>query len=320
MPGATISKAELFERLAGGAATGTTVVTPNQRLAQVLKAEFDAFQSTRGLAVWEDADILPFPAFAARLHEEALYGELTLPQLLAPSQEQALWEEILADSGLLAVPQAAADCRRAWELAHEWRIAGALGSFPGNDDARAFVAWSRDYARRCEKAGCIDSARLPDVLAPLPLNRPKLLVTYAFDVQPPQMKEFLEGFEVVSCTPAPVSSIAGKTTYPSPREELEATAQWARAKLEAGAQRIGVVVPELGKRRKEVVRVFSRVLRPGFNLPGGESRPLAFNVSLGVPLAEYPLVAAALSLLELSAGEVPFEQASRVVRSPFIGG
>ena len=29
-----------------------------------------------------------------------------------------------------------------------------------------------------------------------------------------------------------------------------------------------MVVPDLGKRRKEVVRVFSRIMEPGFNLPG----------------------------------------------------
>ena len=41
----------------------------------------------------------------------------------------------------------------------------------------------------------------------------------------------------------------------------------AETKTRFGSLEFGVVVPELGKRRREVVRVFSRVLRPGFNLP-----------------------------------------------------
>ncbi|MEW6689428.1 MAG: PD-(D/E)XK nuclease family protein [Pseudomonadota bacterium] len=322
MPDAPISKAELFERLAGGRAAGITVVTPNLRLAQVLKSEFDSYQSDRNVPVWEDAQILHFAVFLNTLYEEAVYsGDVTqLPRLLTPEQEHALWEGILADSGLLAVPQAAADCRKAWNLAHEWRIAGALGSFPGNEDAKAFVRWSREYERRCRREDCVDSAVLPDLLLKLKIRKPRLLVAYAFDVLPPQAREFLEGFEVVSCRPEARRSVAGKTSFPSPREELEAAAQWARTKLEAGTRRIGVVVPELKSRRKEVVRVFSRVLRPGFNQPGNERGALPFNVSLGAPLAEFPIVAFALSLLELSLGEIQFEAASRLIRSPFLAG
>src|SRR6267378_2566360 len=73
-----------------------------------------------------------------------------------------------------------------------------------------------------------------------------------------------------------------------------AAAKWARARLEEGRGRIGVVVPQLAQRRKEVVRVFSRVMRPGHHLPGAEKTPLPFNVSLGEPLSNYPLVDAAL--------------------------
>jgi hypothetical protein len=46
----------------------------------------------------------------------------------------------------------------------------------------------------------------------------------------------------------------------TPRAELEHAARWARARLEAAGEgrtpRIAVVVPELGKRRREVQRVF----------------------------------------------------------------
>jgi probable DNA repair protein len=331
-----IPKSELFVRLAEGHATRITVVTPNRRLAQELAREFDAGQAAQDLKVWETADILPFSAFVERLYEDALYSDLAakLPFLLTSSQGETLWEWAIRASrwgeALLAVPQAAADCVRAWGLAQGWRIDGALASFPGNDDAEAFAAWSKEYAKRCAKEGATDAARLPDVVAPLlgeaALRTPKLLVAYAFDVMTPQEKEFLEacakaGIEVR--TSGPDGTVGHGPTvrvFPSAREELDAAAQWARAKFEAGAQRIGVVVPELGERRKEVVRVFSRTLDPGHNLPDAAKRALPFNVSLGAPLADFPLVRAALSILELSAGEIPFEQASRLIRSPFIAG
>jgi ATP-dependent helicase/nuclease subunit B len=335
MSDAPVARQELLERLAEGQAARVAVVTPNARLARELARAFDAGQAARGLPVWETADILPFAAFAERLYEDALYSDLaaTLPLLLSPAQEQALWEIVVRDSrwgeALLAVPAAAADCRRAWALAHGWRIAGALATFPGNDDAKAFAEWARDYARRCEREKVTDAARLADVVAPLlqeaALGKPGLLVAYAFDVVTPQERDFFDacakaGIEVRSCAPARREAKAGRRVFPAARDELEAAAQWARARLEAGAARIGVVVPELGERRREVLRVFSRVLRPDHKLPGREAGALPFNVSLGAPLADCALVRAALSLLELAAGEVPFEQASRLIRSPFIAG
>src|SRR4029077_13945846 len=99
---------------------------------------------------------------------------------------------------------------------------------------------------------------------------------------------------------------------------LGRAACWARARLEEGRLRIGVVVPELEIRRREVARVFSRVMRPGFQVPGAAPAALPFNISIGIPLVQYPLVALALSLLEFSQREIPFDEASRLIRSPFL--
>ncbi|MGE3163191.1 MAG: PD-(D/E)XK nuclease family protein, partial [Burkholderiales bacterium] len=330
-----ITKGDLLTRLAEGHAARLTVVTPNARLARELAREFDAGQAAKGLAVWETADILPLPSLVERLYEDALYSALAakLPLLLTDAQAQSLWEAAIRESRwgetLLAVPQAAGEAARAWALAQGWRIDGALASFPGNDDARAFADWAKDYARRSSKAGATDRARLADVVAPLlkeeTLRKPALLVLYAFDELKPQDRDFLDAcakadIELRACAPGRRGGKAAKHVFPSAREELDAAAQWSRARLEAGASRIGVVVPQLGERRKEVARVFARTMHPGHNLPGAEDKALPFNISLGAPLDDYPIVRAALSILELSSGEIPFEQASRLIRSPFIAG
>ncbi len=314
-----LSKADLFARLAEGHAAGVTVVTPNKRLSQALMAEFDDFQIAKDLKVWEAPDILPFGAFVERLWEDALYSDLgeKLPLLLTPAQEQHLWEEILAKSGLLIVPQAAAQCREAWRLMHQWRI--RPGS--GNEDLQAFSQWASAYAQRT--AGEVDAACLPDLMAQHLLKKPNLLVAYGFDVMPPQTVEFLSKFEHAFCTPEPVDGECMRTSYPSAKHEIEAAAKWARAQLENRGQspispRIGIVVPDLGKRRAEVQRVFSRVMQPGYNLPGAAKTPMPFNVSLGKPLHSYPLVGAALNLIELALRGVEFAVASHVIRSPFL--
>jgi probable DNA repair protein len=311
-----LSKADLFARLAAG----FTAVTPNRRLAQALQREFDDHQDAQGRRVWEAPDILPFGAFVSRLHEEAFYAGRAVKPLLAPAQEEQLWRRLLAANDLLVLDAAAARCREAWGLAHAWRIRPQ----GGNDDARAFQEWAAQYARHT--AGDVDAARLPDALLESGFEAPKGLVACAFDILPPQTREFLDacrakGIPVEEWRPESMPARAARTAFRTEREELEAAAAWARARLEANpAARIGVVVPDLEERRPEVIRVFSRVMQPGFNLPAAAQEAMPFNVSIGIPLARYPVIALAFSILELSQKEIPFGQASRLARSPFIRG
>lgn len=329
---AAMTKPELLDRLAAGGAASPTVLTPNRRLAQELARAFDAAQAARGLSAWETADILPAGAFLERGYEEALTteGGERLPQLLAPVQAQALWESVLAESGLLAVPAAAAQCADAWRLAHAWGIEQAAlaveGPFDGGEDARAFAGWARDYARRCRDAGLTDAARLPALGERLLARKPAQLVAYGFDILTPQLRDFLAlcgraGVAVAACGPAPKPANAVRAAFASPRHELEAAAQWARARLEADATaRIGVVVPDLQQRRREVARVFARAMNPAGHLPGAARAPMPFNLSLGAPLAEFPVVHAALAILEASLHALAFERWSRLLRSPFLAG
>ena len=313
-----LDHSQLFARLAEGHAARITVVTPNQRLAHRLTLDFDDYQLARGLTSWEAADILPFGAFVERLWEDALYSDRgeRLPLLLTAAQEQHLWERILVAADLLIVPQAAGQCREAWRLLHAWRIPAG----PGNEDALAFAQWSAAYRKQTE--GEIDAARLPELMAGHleEVKKPALVIAYGFDVMPPQTRDFLARFDWTECAPPPIEGRAVRASFPSAKQELETAARWARARLEAGAQRIGVVVPELGQRRAEVVRIFSRVMHPGYHLPGQAATPLPFNISLGRPLAAYPLVDAALTLLELAFTPIEFARASHLIRSPFLAG
>src|SRR5258706_14245960 len=318
MPGNAITKQDLFDRLAEGHAAGITVVTPNRRLAQVLRAEFDSFQKGKALPLWEEADILPLEAFVQRGYEDALYGDggHAVPLLLSDAQARELWGEAIEGSGwkdeLREVPGTAERALEAWRLAQAWRIAGGLEKFAATEDTRAFAEWAGTYARRLKKDGLIDLPLLFDL--PLEFRMPKLLVAYAFDILTPQAREVLGRFEFALCSSEIKNANPVKTSYPSPRDELEAAARWARARLERGDRRIGVVVPELEQRRREVARVFARTMG------STAGSPLPFNLSVGQPLADYPIVASALSLLEFSLREIPYETASRLIRSPFLGG
>ena len=324
----SLARQDLFLRLEAGLAAGITVLTPNRRLAQALQADFDRNRIAAGDMAWEAPDILPFLAFVQRCHEEARYSDegLRVPALLSAAQAQILWEDAVrasaARAAVLSVPATAALAAEAWSVAHEWRIAGALDTWPGNEDSDAFAEWRRHFTRRLEREGATDLARLPEAVAPFLAQGivvlPATLVLYAFDLLKPQQLDFLAactrvGTNIATCSPQAVEGAVARTVADSPRHELEAAALWARMRLDSSAcgqrARIAIVVPDLAQRRAEVDRVFARVLAPAL-----------FNISLGEPLSAAPLADAALALVDLAVGPVEYQRASRLLRSPFIAG
>lgn len=331
MSAALLSKAELFGRLAD-AASPVTVVTPNLRLALELGRQFDACQVARGLEVWDAPDILPLNAFIARAYEDAVFSErgAGLALLLDPAEEQALWEDVLAESEeserLFALPQAAAAARDAWKSAHEWRILEKARRFPGNEDAGAFLRWSARYERVTRQAGLTETARLPEVVAgvlgDVRVAKPSMLVRYGFDILTAQQRAFFEalaaaGCRIAVCEPARRDSKVLRLPCVDAKEEIRRSARWARRRLEEASARnapvrIGIVVPDLAGQRSVVRRTFAQAMG------GAEGAVQPFNISLGEPLDAHPLVDAAFLVLELAGREIAFEHASRLLRSPFI--
>jgi len=331
-----LTKADVFARLAEGVQGGVTVVTPNRRLALALAGDFDDAQYGRSLNVWESADILSFTAFVARAYEDALYAErgAEFPLLLTPAQEQALWESVIraseAGAGLLAVPETARLAGEAWQLAHAWQLLPRLGDFPVNEDDKAFQAWMRRYERILQRDGLTDSARLPDLAAAMfgraGITTPRLLVCYGFDIVSLQQQALFAalrsaGCDVAIARPDARRADAKRVACADGHDEIKRAAAWARSRIEAnGNARIAVVVPEFARQRAEIVRVFSATMAPDYALPGATHGVQPFNLSLGAALTSHPLVNAALLVLELAGREMEFERASRLIRSPFLGG
>ena len=334
-----LEKEDLLGRLAAGHAAGISVVTPNRRLAQFLRAEFDATRIAAGLRAWESADILPLEALVERMWEDALFSEVAaeMPVLLSAAQEGALWHQAVAahrppERGLFSAEAASAQCAQAWQLAHAWRL--ELKPDPSwNEDARAFLEWAAEYRRATRERGVTDRARLPDIVIPhvghAGLRRPKTLVLYGFDLLTPQARDFAEalktaGTSILVVDPSPREAQVRRLACIDSRDEIVCAARWARSRLEqpraagSAAPRIGIVVPDLSRERSRVERLFADVLHPGHAIAAPAA--MAFEISLGRPLAKCALVADALRILRLAGRHVVFEEASRVVRSPFIAG
>lgn len=318
---------------------GATLVTAGRRLARTLLAEFNARMAAEGRFAWPGADILPWPAWVARIWNETFGLALADPgmpprMLLSPAQERRLWENTIDDSPwrhvLLQVPATARTAQEAWQLTHEWRLTLPVGKDLPNEDARAFAAWAGRFAHECERHGWQDAARVPDLLARAfdarTLTPPTRLLLAGFDELTPQQQYLIDCLKRAGVA---VESIDGNTppgravrlACAETQEEIVLAARWARNILEARPDaRVGVVVPDLQAQATTLARVFDDVFVPVAALPGTEPAARPYNISLGRPLAEYPLAHSALLALQLALDELTHTQAGSLLRSPFLGG
>ncbi|MGH8727189.1 MAG: PD-(D/E)XK nuclease family protein [Burkholderiales bacterium] len=306
----------MLEQLLRAVEGNATLVTSNRRLARSLRHAYDTRQRARGREAWPAADILPWNAWLSRLWDSC-EGE----PVLSPLQEQALWEQIVLEShDRLIQPGAAAKlAREAWHLAHAWRIPFDGGSWIG--DAAVFREWSRTYCARAS----LDSARLADRLIARGRENAseRQMFLVGFDELSPQQRELAA---MLDCREA---SILADRRAPSvvrfgcddERAEITTAARWTRDLITRNAeQRIGVIVAGLEKKRSAIEVIFEDVLHPASALPGQSARMRAFNISLAPPLAAAPVIAAALSVLEVMQRDPDLAATGRVLCSPFIAG
>jgi probable DNA repair protein len=304
---------------------GATVLTPTERLSRELTRQFGLAQRKRGATAWPTPDILPFDAFLRRLWREWLYTTASgaAPVLLNSLQERTVFEQAITECEREKPLQIAATARaalKAWQLAHEWCVPLADSRFAASEDCEAFVRWSRAFDGRCRRENWLDSARLPGFLADRlsdgSLNAPARVALAGFDELTPRQKAFLAALPRVEPTQPPAHDPApARVELRDAAEEFEQAAGWARNVLAGDPRsRIGVIVPRLQDCRAQVDRLFREVLHPG-PFPSGAR---AYHLSLGLPLADYPMVAAALLALETGLPRMRADRAGMLLRSPFL--
>ncbi|MBX3641388.1 MAG: PD-(D/E)XK nuclease family protein [Nitrosomonas sp.] len=344
-----LSREKLFKRLSTGT-TAATVVTSNRRLAQALLSDFSQYQLNRQLVVWQTPDILPFASFLERIYLNALYSvpDTNLPLLLTAVQSHMLWEKVIqsdeAGSALLNITQAARLAFDAWQLLHDWRLSDDFRQYPLNDDSITFHDWAETYQKHLDENNLTDPACLGELIKVMcvqgSVRGPDELFCYGFDHFSPQQTEVLGSLEVSGSSVALIRSSVidhesvGKgyaynvkrACYTDTQDEIYHAAVWARSRLEANpSASIGIVVPALTHWRNALQRIFSEVMQPDARaaLPQPyqqHSCHLPFNISLGLPLLDYPLVDTAMTILMLVSQTVAYDRISDVLYSPFIGG
>lgn len=312
---------------------GWTVVCSSPLLVATVSRQFidDQLRSKHGS--WDRPPVLSAHAWLTNLWRERRYRDSTTPTLLSTAQELLLWQQVIERDGvrLLDLAATARAARRASLSLAQYGVPVKDGRWQTHHDAERFSNWLAEVRRRCETENWITMAGLwrvsPDGLRAVRHDSVRLLLV-GFEPPFPAIRRAIEAIEVgggkVSLAePLEAHAAVQARSCDSFDQEWEEAARWARQWAEDGAQSLGVIVPGLAERRKQVIRVFDDVFSPSHLLSvlhqPDEPQSL-IHLDHADPLRDHPVIAAALLVLDLAADQIPISHASAFLRSPFIAG
>jgi probable DNA repair protein len=322
---ALLDRGKLLDALAGGA----TVLTGNTRLARSLAADYERGMLAAGRRAWTTPTVLPLDAWLRGQYEEAaLRSDPPLPRLLSPDQEAQVWAGIIAADGsaLLRVDATAARAAASWKRVCEWRLPLGDRRFGDDPNTEAFRRWATRFERASSDGDWIAGAGLASRLAQMVTAGacvpPQRALLTGFYELTPAVRELAAALSAAGCELAWVESagVDGQVAVfraEDPRQEMLAAAGWARRLLQQRPEaRIGIIVPDLAACRAALANILTRTLDPASLTPGAGPQARPWNLSLGRPLADYPVIATALRLLGLMQSPVELETLGLLLRSP----
>lgn len=325
-----ITQTELFKGLQQGAC----LLTGNLRLSRFISQNFARHTAAREQTVWLTPVIMPLQNWLDQARETLLInGAIEAEIVLNAQQEALLWEDIIRHSSegeaLLRPHATARQVQQAWQLLHAWRLENSADVPELNEDARAFLNWSTQFRACCKANRWLSSAQIPKQLAKAfahenPFTGQTILLAGFDELTPQQQYLFAtlheSGCEIRWIVPEDRQADCVLVECADERDEINTMARWLRQHLTKTPEAlIAVVVPNLEQRRGVIIRELSSILSSAPFTPSNASAPL-FNISLGQPLSQYPLIQAAFHVLALSRQRVDLSTASALLLSPFIAG
>lgn len=310
----------------------TLVLTPNQRLARFLIKQYDLYCSAQAAPTWQTLPCSSWSLWLQTLWDQAQTGAvspLAEGRVLTPQQERLLWLQAIERGG---VPELLSQDSMAELAAQAWRYLKLWGrrwrELPEYlEEVRLFKSWAGAFEQLCAEQGQLDSAsileRIATITAQNLLPLPQTLLLVGFDEMAPAEQALCEqlcgqGLTVDSFD-IQLPAAAQRVELVDRETELRRAARWAAALVEQdNTLSIGIVVPDLAQQRPLVERLFAEVFEPQAILPGQPRHAPGFNISAAQPLAQTPLMAAALQALRLNANDMERDPLSQLLASPFL--
>jgi ATP-dependent helicase/nuclease subunit B len=302
--------------LLAAVAAGRTVLTPNAELAAALFDAVERAHRDAGDEVWPTPQVRDYAGWVREQHVLRQLANAIAPRLLSEVEERELWRTVIdsAESGrdFLDPAGAARAARRARRTLFEYTIPVQALDPAHSAECAAFLEWNSVFERRCRALGCVSADNL---LAGHDL--PSGHIDWIESPQwRPAARRWLQQHGRALPAQRQVQAELSLVRAPSPAAELAVIADWARAKLTVEGFRAWICVPDLNRRRAEVVDAFDAALAPQRFALRGDLREAPYAVAGGTPLADYAPVRAALEFLAASVGSVAFVQFSALLRAP----
>ncbi len=332
MEAGNINRSDLHKKLE----QGVTVVTGNSRLSESLKQEFQQQAVARGLQVWDSPDIKPWNIWIRKIWEESVFdGLIESPELLLTEvQEQYVWESIIETSSasVLRKEATASKASEAWQQLINWQVDLDAIEFDVNEDTQTFKLWVEKYEQQCLEQGWLPASHIAEQLVQCFNHNQDAfnshIILLGFDELTPLQQAL---YEAIANTRGSIqwlqlahldheSNSATRLACADNSDEIVMLSGWIRQRLEEQPDaHIGVVVPDLAEHRSQLLRCLTESLVP-CNLMVEGDEPLPWNISLGLPLMHYPIIAAGFSVLELAGASFQLADLGPLIISPYLAG
>jgi ATP-dependent helicase/nuclease subunit B len=274
----------------------------------------------QGLRVWATPDILPAEGWLTRELERSA-GDI--PRLLSPAEEWFLWRQCAADAtGDLELVNRGA-------LAEALRRSSALAAEYGIDirRPRSLIGFESDSLQSpgteaellADVQHAVDEACKALGAATVASLVPQLQTTTAaagFLSLPPRLRPLAKSISTAQAPVTPTVVIASDES-----EELERIAAWCEQQVRSNPDtRILITLPGAPGTRERLATLIQQSIDPRRSIvrAKGDSPNTLVVIEGGIPLAQVPAVAHALSTLSWLNGTAgDFEEVSNWLRAPY---
>ena len=312
------------------------IITVNKRLSRYISKQYNNEMMAK-CSAWKTPVILHLFSWIEVLWRKSWPSE----PLLSHSRSNCLWNKLvandkfIADKSILMAQGAANIAFEAYSLMKEYDLSFPKESIYLTEEALALKSWIKKYEKELKKLGFVDNLSLKDRVIKLikdgKISLPEKIVLAGFDEISPRSTSLLKeleskGVNIVFWPYKPIHEVSidklkangslNVRMYSDEVEEVIQAARWVRQTFQPG-MRIGIIVPELNRYRSIIKREFSAELDPESVLPG-ENDTDVFNISLGKPLYEEPLVKSAIDILSIDESKQDIDVISSILQSPFI--
>lgn len=318
---------EIFEKLK----PNTTIITPNRRLTATLLEKYQDYALARNKICWPTLDILPYQSWIQRLWDDVSITHMdTENSVLSNQQEHILWEDIIRRSpkndSLLQLSATAELAKSAWGTLKQWQVDIHHPMLTMTEDSQAFQEWAVEFHTLCFRHHWIDFNTVEHSIIEYIKNQhvtlPSEIMVLGFTELSPTQHTLFEKCEAAGTCITLIENLhhsseqANKKSFfislSDNETELVTMARWAKHLLDnhdtAKSLKIGCIIPNLENNRDRVIQIFSDVFSHQ-----------DFNISAGKSLITYPIIHAAMKILQLSDENITIEKISHLLRTPFIG-